>query len=148
MFVFSEAEDLAADFDRLFDDLDRRAGRSAPHSGAVHTPPLDGVEHAAVIEVLIDLPGVSPSALRVVLKHGTLLIAGEKTSPECGCRDGAAFHLIERGFGRFARVVRFETAVDARRVRARLTDGVLRITVPRIADRRGHEFHVPVDAPA
>lgn len=148
MFSYSEAEDLAADIDRLFDDLDRATGREAHHSGAIHTPPLDVLENTATLEVLVDLPGVERTALRVVLKHGALLIAGEKTPPDGGCHDGAAFHLVERSFGRFARVVRFETAVDARRARASLTEGVLRITIPRVADRRGHEFHVPVDAPA
>jgi HSP20 family protein len=148
MFSFSEPEDLAADIGRLFEELDRCAGRDAHHSGAVHTPPLDVLENTASIEVFVDLPGVEARALRVVFKHGTLLIAGEKVPAEGACQDGSAFHLVERSFGRFARVVRFETAVDARRGRASLADGVLRITLPRIAERRGREIVVPVDATA
>jgi HSP20 family protein len=148
MFSFSEADDLAADIGRLFEELDRRAGRETHHSGGVHTPPLDVLETTAHIEVYVDLPGVDAQALRVILKHGTLLIAGEKTPSEGACQDGSAFHLVERSFGRFARVVRFDTAVDARRARATLADGVLRVRLPRIAERRGSEIVVPVDATA
>lgn len=143
-----DTEDLAADIGRLFDDLDRRAGRDAPHSGAVHTPSLDVLETPASLEVFVDLPGVEASGLRLVVKHGTLLIAGEKMPSDGTCRDGAAFHLVERSFGRFARIVTFDTAIDGRRARASLADGVLRVSLPRLADRRGHEFHVPVDTPA
>jgi HSP20 family protein len=142
---FLETEDLAADIGRMFDDLDRRAGRDAHHSGAVHTPPLDVLENTATLEVFVDLPGVDPRWLQVVIKHGTLLIAGEKAPPDGDCRDGAAFHLVERSFGRFARVIRFDTPVDVRRARATLADGVLRVTLPRLAERRGEAFHVPVD---
>lgn len=148
MSSFPDTEDLAADIGRLFDELDRRAGREVPHSGAVYTPALDVLETPAALEVFVDLPGVDPKALRVVVKHGALLVAGEKVPPDGSCRDGAAFHLVERSFGRFARVVRFETAFDARRTRASLVDGVLRITLPRLAERRGQEFLVPVDTPA
>lgn len=148
MFSFFEAEDLAGDIGRLFEDIDRGAGPEAHHSGGVHTPPLDVFETSATLEVVLDLPGVDARAMRVVIKNGVLLVAGEKAPPEGMCRDGAAFHLVERGFGRFARVVRFDTAIDGRRARATLADGVLRVSLPRIAERRGHEIVVPVDAPA
>ncbi len=148
MASFPETEDLAADIGRIFDELDRRAGRDAHHSGAVHTPPLDVLETATTIEVVVDLPGVDRHWLQVVLKHGTLLIAGEKRPPDGDCRDGAAFHLVERSFGRFARAVRVDSAFDASRARATLVDGVLRVTLPRLAERRGRAFHVPVDTSA
>lgn len=148
MASFPETEDLAADIGRIFDELDRRAGRDAHHSGAVHTPPLDVLETAASIEVVVDLPGVGRQWLQVVVKHGILLIAGEKRPPDGDCRDGAAFHLVERSFGRFARAVRIDVAVDVSRTRAVLADGVLRVTFPRLAERRGRAFHVPVDTSA
>ena len=149
MWSFSDAEDLAADIARLFEAIDRDAGRDAHPAGPVHTPPLDVLETPSTIDVFVDLPGVQAPALRVVFKHSALLLAGEKTPSEGACRDGSAFHLVERSFGRFARVVRFDTSVDATRARATLRGGVLRITVPRIVERRGWEIVVPVEtAPA
>lgn len=145
MFSFSEAQDLADDITRLFEELDRRIGRGAHAASPVYNPPLDVAENASGIHVLVDLPGVEAGALLVVLKHGALVIAGEKQAAESACREGAAFHLMERSCGRFARVVRFDGAVDSASATAVLSDGVLRVTVPRREERRGREFVIPVE---
>lgn len=145
MWSFSDAEDLAADIARLFDTIDQAAGRDPHPAGPLHTPPLDVLETSATVDVIVDLPGVEPSSLRVVFKHDALLLAGEKTPPEGLCRDGAAFHLVERNFGRFARIVRFDTAIDTARATATLAAGVLRISVPRIVERRGRDIVVAVE---
>jgi HSP20 family protein len=91
----------------------------------------------------MDLPGVPEDAVRVIVKRGTVLIVGEKTPTFCPAGD-ATFHLVERGFGRFARAVRLPTAVDASRATATLRHGELRIVLPRIEDRRGREIQVPI----
>ena len=105
----------------------------------------DVVETEATVEVRVDLPGVAASALRVLFKHGTLVIAGEKLATEPVGTDGSAFHLVERGFGRFARVVRLNTAIDASRAAAVLRAGELCVTMPVIEDRRGREILVPIE---
>jgi HSP20 family molecular chaperone IbpA len=83
----------------------------------------------------VDLPGVEPAAVRVIIKGGAALIIGEKTrggekAPLSG-RAESTFHLVERGFGRFARTVRFGRACDAATARATLSDGELRISIGR-----------------
>jgi HSP20 family protein len=57
----------------------------------------------------------------------------------------ARFHLAERSYGRFARVVRVGGAVDASRARAVARAGVLRISLPRVDERRGQAFEIPVE---
>jgi HSP20 family molecular chaperone IbpA len=71
------------------------------------------------------------------------MIAGQKTPAPCQHHE-AAFHLAERGFGRFARAVRIEGAFDPGRASASLAAGELRISIPRIDDRRGKEIRIPV----
>ena len=61
--------------------------------------------------------------------------AGEKTARRA--RTESTFHLVERGYGRFARVVRLARACDTSRARATLADGELHISLPKIAERRG-----------
>ena len=56
----------------------------------------------------------------------------------------AAFHVAERTFGRFARGVRLTGAFDVGRADARLRAGELRVTLPRIDERRGRERRIPV----
>ena len=106
------------------------------------TPPIDVYETDASLEISVDLPGVDPGSVRVVVKGPGVLIAGDK-APRRG-RGDSSFHLVERGFGRFARIVRFTAACDTAHAKAVLEKGELRISVPKIADRRGLTIPITV----
>ena len=123
----------------------RRFLEDDPAGGATGdcVPPMDVLETDAAIEVLLDLPGVVSESVRLLFSQGTLLIAGQKLPAGCPHRK-AAFHLAERGFGRFARAVRLSGAFDAGRASARLVRGELHIVLPRIAERRGREIRIDV----
>jgi HSP20 family protein len=87
---------------------------------------------------------VNRDAVRIMSKADTILIAGEK-APRLAGRD-SSFHLVERGYGRFARVVRLNRACDTSKARARLVDGELHVTVPKVDDRRGKTVTIAIDA--
>jgi HSP20 family protein len=140
----SEVRDLTDEVAQLFDELDRETGGPRRGPSGHCTPALDVQETAEALEVVMDLPGVSAAQVRVLLKNGALVIAGEKPSPYPGGRADTTFHLVERGFGRFARAVRLAGAFDGGRTRAVLQGGELRVTLPRIEERRGREIHVPI----
>jgi HSP20 family protein len=144
LLLSSEVRELTEEVARLFDDLDR--GRAAhAHLPVGHcTPALDVLETDQALEVVVDLPGVAPEGVRVLLKNGAVVIVGEKPSPYPGARGGSTFHLVERGFGRFARAVRLDGAFDGGQARALLRGGELRVVIPRIVERRGQEILVPV----
>ena len=137
-----DLRELGEDARRLLDelDLDRRGGAAGECS-----PPADVIETPSTIEVVVDLPGVQPDAVQVVFSRGALIIAGRKLPPPCSHGD-AAFHLAERAFGRFARIVRLTGAFDAGRAHASLSGGELRVVVPRIAERRGDDIRIEVQA--
>lgn len=140
-----DLEHLAEDIRRLFDDLDRTVHRVGGYGSSECTPPLDVFETDRALEVRMDVPGISPDSLRVMFKHGVLLIAGAK-APVGGAPPGSTtFHLVEREFGRFARAVRLSGAVDVARARARLVSGELRIAAPKVSERRGQELRIPVE---
>jgi HSP20 family protein len=141
--IFLERRKFGDEARRLLDRLEHEQRSGGPAGEC--DPPLDVIETASTIEVLMDVPGVAPDALQVVFSRGTLVIAGQKLPPTCGHRE-AAFHLAERGFGRFARVVRLSGAFDAGRARAFLSGGELRIVLPRIAERRGRDIRIEVQA--
>jgi HSP20 family protein len=148
MLSFPEVHELSEEVRRVFEELERRHGQAGRCPSGIHTPPIDVLETPDAIEVLVDLPGVHPDEVRVLFKHGSLVIVGEKVGGEpCG-PEGAAFHLVERSFGRFARVVRLNQAIDTSATRAALIHGELRITIPRLEERRGREILVPIEGPA
>jgi HSP20 family protein len=107
------------------------------------TPPVDVYETDGTLEIAMDLPGVDVSAVRVAAKGQTILIAGAK-APRRG-RGQSSFHLVERGYGRFARAVRLTPACDTSRARAAIANGELRISLPKIADRRNRAIRIAVE---
>jgi len=139
--------DLAQEVRRLFDDLARRRPDRRAFVAGECSPTLDVFETEQAIEIVVDLPGIGADSLRVMLKSGVILVVGEKERAEPS-QTPRSYHLVERDFGRFARAVRVQVAVDASRARATLANGELRITVPKLAERRGREIMVPIEADA
>jgi HSP20 family protein len=140
----SEVREFHDEVARLFENLELAAGAARLSAAGHCTPVLDVQETPAGLEVVADLPGVSSEFVRVLIKRNVLVVAGLKPSPyPLGCSD-ATFHVVERGFGRFARAVHLDGAFDGGGARAVLRSGELRVVIPRIADRRGQEILVPV----
>ena len=142
--VPSEIGDFADDIRRVFEELGRTFG--AESLAGECSPAIDVFETDDCVELAVDLPGVEPPAVHVLMKADAVLVVGEKTARRGG-RD-STFHLIERGFGRFARAVRLDRPCDAERAHATLVNGELRISIPKIADRRGRTIAIAIKAGA
>jgi len=141
---FRDAPDeLADDARRLLNEIENDVPGAAALTADCH-PPLDVVETATAVEVVIDVPGVPPAGLRVAIRHSTLLIVGAK--PPAPLTPKASYHLAERSYGRFARLVRLTGAFDARRARARVSGGQLRVVLPLLEERRGQLMFIPVES--
>ena len=139
----SEVADYADEIRLAFLDLGR-ALTTESLTGEC-SPVLDVYENDEWVEIVVDLPGVDAAAIRVTTKGDTVLIVGEKARRRSHAE--SSFHLVERDFGRFARVVRVSRACNFANARARLADGELRVSLPKIADRRGRGIPVSVTSP-
>lgn len=140
--------DLAQDVHRLFEDLARRRPDRRHVVAGECMPVVDVFETERTVEIVLDLPGVAADALRILVKSGVVLIVGEKERPVLAKNAPASFHLVERDFGRFARAVRVAGAIDAGQARARLSQGELRVVLPRRDERRGQGVLIPIDTGA
>jgi HSP20 family protein len=140
----ADAEDLADDVRRIFEDFESQGRRHATAAAGQCTPTLDVVETDEFVEIVVDLPGVSAAGVRVVLKGTVVLVVGEKLPAAAPAADRGDYHLVERAFGRFARAVRIASAFDGSAARASLVSGELRIVLPKIHDRRGQPRTVPI----
>ena len=136
----SEIGDFSDEVRRVFLELGRVFG-AEPLAGEC-SPAIDVFETDEGLEIAVDLPGVDPAAIRIVAKGDSVLIAGEKAARRT--RGESSFHLVERGYGRFARVVHLARACDTSKVRARLADGELRVWLPKIGDRRGRAISIAI----
>jgi HSP20 family protein len=133
---------IAEDARLLLDELDRDLPGAAQLTAECR-PALDIMETMDATEVVVDVPGIRAESVRVAIRANTVMIVGAKLVPAAPA--DARFHLAERTYGRFARAVRIAGAFDAHRAKAIVENGLLRIVLPRIEDRRGALVRVTVD---
>jgi len=138
--VPSEVGEFADEVRRAFFDLGRAFGRESLVGEC--TPALDFYETDDSLEIVVDVPGMNASAVRLLAKGDSLLIVGDKAARRA--RTESSFHLVERGYGRFARIVRLGRSCDTSKATARLIRGELRIAIPKIAERRGKSIEIIV----
>lgn len=127
-------------FDALFDvsrlqDLSSQ-GRAAP----VAVPPLDVRESADAFELSLDLPGVKPADLTISVDGDQLRISAELKRPELP--EGVRQHHVERHSGRFQRTLRMPRVVDPSQIEAKLSDGVLTVTLAKRSEVKPRTIEV------
>src|ERR1700759_3085555 len=99
------------------------------------------------VTVYMDVPGLGAENLDIELENDVLTIRGERPFPYAREDGKGPVRRIERGFGRFERMLRVPPGLDPATVQASLTDGVLalRIPKPEAQSPRHIEIHAQVD---
>jgi HSP20 family protein len=112
--------------------------RVEPDAG--FAPRFEVRERADSYVLVADLPGVKLDDLDISLQTGVLTVAGAREPlPRV---DGESFYVRERRFGAFSRSFALPELADPDRVEARLTDGVLTITVGKRSEARPRKIGV------
>lgn len=135
--VWRPFESLRREVDRLFEDFDRGFFRWPPRAlaepdrlwGRAIAPAVDIVEREADFQVTAELPGMAEKDIEVRLANGVLTIKGEKKEEKEEKRKG--YHLSERRYGSFERSFRVPDGVDAEKIAADFSKGVLTVTLPK-----------------
>jgi HSP20 family molecular chaperone IbpA len=97
--------------------------------GVVFTPLVDIFETEKTITLLADLPGVKADRLNIDLRDDVITIIGD-ISPEEG-KDEEDL-AVEYETGRYYRQFTLSEVIDQNKIDAKLTDGVLRLTLPKV----------------
>ncbi|XP_066337752.1 21.9 kDa heat shock protein-like [Miscanthus floridulus] len=110
--------------------------RASLDSASVALARCDWKETPEAHVILVDVPGVRREDVKVEVEENSrvLRVSGERRADEE--KEG------ERAVGRFWRRFRMPTGADVDSVSARLEDGVLTVTVPKVAGHRGREPRV------
>ncbi|QGY39550.1 Hsp20 family protein [Pseudodesulfovibrio cashew] len=101
-----------------------------------------GTEKEYVIEA--DLPGVEEKDLSIELKDDVLILSAEKRHDEKTEEKG--YYRVERSYGSFRRVFNIPEDADRENIRAKLTKGVLCVTMPRTRAVGGETRKIAVDS--
>jgi HSP20 family protein len=107
--------------------------------GPVFTPAVDIFETENAITVLADMPGVKAENLDIDLRESVLTLTGQVTPPE-GAKDSAVAR--EYRTGTFFRRFTLSETIDQAKIDARLTDGVLRLELPKVEKARPRQITV------
>lgn len=105
-------------------------------------PPSDIVEVDDAVRVLLEIPGVPAASVQVRVLGNRIEVTGEKI-PDFPPGE-TSFLCLERIFGKFQRAFEVRGSVNLGEVSARMANGILVITIPKVAERRGRERRIPV----
>jgi len=118
-------------FDDFFEGFEFGSfGKSALREAGMN-PKVDVAETTDAIQVTAELPGMNENDIDVTLSHGHLVIRGEKHAESESQEKN--FHRIERSFGSFQRSIALPAEVDAQKVDASFKNGLLNVTLPKVA---------------
>src|SRR4051812_19231034 len=123
-------ESLHAEIEELFAELwqvPRFAGLRRgfrPNVDSYHT------NEPHELTVVVEVPGIDPKSLTIVVSERTLVIAGERGRDQSA---GRVYQQMEIEYGLFQRQIRLTEDVDPERARARYEHGIVTISLP-VAD--------------
>ena len=139
-----EVARIQSEINRLFENLLDLGEGDREGAGGAWIPNVDVVEGEDTLLVKVELPGVEAADLSLAANGDQIILRGEKRRPDLP--EEGSFHMSERAFGRFRRVIQLGVPVNTHRAEAVLQDGLLRIRFPKVPNRRGEEVPIEVKA--
>ena len=130
-------------FSRIVHQVSGKMPAVPDWAGETSHPPMDVFEDESWLYVVLEVPGMGRDELNVRLHRQKLIVEGFKHSG--GDRDCLRYLCVEREFGVFRRSLDIPVSIDGSGVRARLADGLLRIRLPKVEERRQPVVDVPID---
>ena len=119
---------LHREIDRLFNEFAQGMGPSGLQN---IVPNIEISETDKAIEISAEMPGLERKDVEISIEDDTLTIRGEKKVEEDN-KDKNVQHS-ERSYGVFLRVLQLPPGIDPANVQATMSNGVLKITIPKPA---------------
>jgi HSP20 family protein len=127
---------LQRELERVFDNP---RGFDLGPSGRGVFPPMNVFRDDEGITIRMEVPGVAPEAIAVEARERTLTVSGAR---DANLPEGASYHRRERGVGRFSRSLQLPADVDAGKVTAQCTHGILTIRLPKREEAKPRQIAV------
>ena len=125
-------------------------------------PKVDVAETDKEIEITAELPGLERKDVEISLEDDVLTIRGEKKTESAqdakdndakdnkdkdakkdnGGGENKNYHLTERSYGVFLRVLQLPPGIDPSTIEATMSNGVLKITIPKPAKAQAKKIEV------
>ena len=136
--AWREMDRLRREMNRLFDGTLTGPGRTAPSYPAMN---VWASEEGLIVTA--EVPGVSIDDLEINVVNETLTLTGRREPGAVG--EEARVHRQERGYGKFTRTIQLPFRVNSEKVDATLTNGVLRLELPRVEEEKPKKITVKAE---
>jgi len=134
---FSDFDQVRREMLRL---LDASTGDGAPDQVAGVFPPMNITQDDENFYLRAEIPGIKPAELSISALRNRVAISGKREIPRE--HERVSYHRKERPEGAFNRSVTLPMEVDAERVDARYTDGILTLTLPKAEQAKPRQIAV------
>jgi len=140
---------LQREIDRLFEDFGRGFPAFGPSFGLREgsrdlMPAIDVTETDGVIEITAELPGLEEKDVQINVTDNLLTIRGEKKAEKEDKQKD--YRVVERSYGSFYRAFELPAGVETDKIKADISKGVLKVTVPKPAAKQVKKIDVKAAA--
>jgi len=105
-------------------------------------PALDIVEQENEIVVNAELPGLKKEDIKITFENNVLTLSSEQKPAEVS--EKATVLLKEIRNSNFNRSVKFEYEIDATKISAEMSNGVLTVTLPKAEEAKPKQIEVKI----
>jgi len=136
----NQMDRLFLDFERGWDggrDVRAQAGTFAGSAW----PRIALYDSGSELRLRAEMPGVSEKDLDISMEQSSLTIRGQRMSE---VPEGYSVHRQERGNRSFARSFTLPCRIDAEKATANLKNGILEMTLPKVAEEQPRQIQVKV----
>ena len=138
--VASPFMSLQREIDRLFEDFSRGFPTIAGNGATALMPSMDVTETDKEIEITAELPGLEEKDVQINVADNILTIRGEKKAEKE--QKDKNYRLVERSYGSFERTLELPEGVNADAIKANISKGLLKVTVPKPAPTQAKKIEV------
>jgi HSP20 family protein len=141
---------LRQEFEKLIEGVWSQGEKAADMMGLrpsarTWVPSADVIELPTSVQVTLDIPGIDPQQVEILLVGNMLTVKGERLSIATGAHE--TVHRKERMTGAFHRAIPLPVTVDPNDVRAVSRNGVITVTIGKPPSLKPHEIRVQVETP-
>ena len=141
---FKDLTTIQERINRFFDESLTRSrffGEESLSSG-FWSPAVDIYETESDIVLKAELPEINQKDILINIENNVLTLKGERKLEKEAKEDN--YHRMERSYGSFTRSFTLPNAVEQEKIKAQYKDGVLKITMPKKAEKKGKKIDIEV----
>jgi len=106
-------------------------------------PQIDVCERPTEIVILVEMPGVERKDVTLSWKNHILTISGHKRRQSKS--SDARYMCVERNYGPFRREIAIGIAIDYKKAKAELKNGLMKIHLPKAPEEKSQNT-IPIES--